>query len=291
MADVIHGNTQLANWLPTNFAPMVEGFFRRSLSLGEACYDASAWSTGGKTVTYPSPGDLTAVVISNDQTPLTEHVGTASAEAAVTINMSTQYGVPLFFTLMAMKQVSQNVDLMTEYASRGSYALMKKFENTLALIIQTATTNDVTLSATTGLVTWAKLLEGWGALGADGVAPFETTLALSGGAWGVSVADWGVNYTSAANTGTNDNFLATGRWGYIGRTPVYVSPDWENDGTAGDEAASLWAKKAVSYAIQGGIDILGPTDSILGGGKEIGLYMNWGVALAIDAGVCNFNDA
>lgn len=288
MADILHGNTQLANWLPTNFGPAVEGFFRSNLGIMTRCYDASPWATGGKTVTYPTPGALTAVA-KTTETLMTEHIGTASAETAATINMSTQYAVPLLIELITLKQLSSNMDLMMDLASRGAYALMKKFENTLALVIQTATTNDVTLG-TDNTITWAKLAEAWGKLGNYNIAPADTALGLSGPAWAVSMADWGDKYTSAADRGDSQNFLQTGNWGVIGRTPVFVTDDWESDGTTGDEAGSLWAKNAIGYAIQGGVDTLGPNPHILGGGYELGLYMNWGSVLAINAGVANFNN-
>lgn len=288
MADILHGTTQLANILPINWAPTVEGFFRASLTLSNYCYDASAWGTGGKTVSYPSPAEIVAVAKTNE-THLTEHVGSADPDAKVDIAMSTQYAVPLFFDLMAMKQVSTNTDLMIDYASRGGYGLRKKFETSLSLIIQTATTHDVSLG-TDNTVTWALLASGWGKLGNYNIAPKDTALGMSGEAWGASVSDWGSKYTSAAEIGRSDNFLQTGEWGRIGAVPVYVSDDWDGDGTTGDETASLWAKKAVSFAIQGGVDTLGPTPHILGAGYELGLYLNYGVALAIDTGVCNFNN-
>lgn len=287
MASVIHGTAQITNWKPTLFAPAVEGFMRSSLEIAGTMYDASAWSTGGGTVKYPLPGALTAQT-KTSETLLTEYVGTASAETSATINLTTQYAVPLLIELIAMDQVTQNVDLMTDLASRGGYAMRKAFETALCLLAQTATTNDVTLG-TANTITWAKLLSGWGALGNANIAPHETTLGLSGPAWALSVADWGLNYTSAAQIGGNTNFLSTGRYGQIGQTPVYVTSDWESDGTAGDEAGTLWHKHAVGWAIQGGVQVLGPTPHILGAGYTIGLYMTANGVLAINAFAANFN--
>ena len=36
--------------------------------------------------------------------------------------------------LITLKQLTTNMDLIMDLASRGGYALMKKFENTLALV-------------------------------------------------------------------------------------------------------------------------------------------------------------
>jgi len=33
MADIYHGTTQLANWLPTVFAPAMEGYFQSAKTL------------------------------------------------------------------------------------------------------------------------------------------------------------------------------------------------------------------------------------------------------------------
>lgn len=288
MASIIHGTAQTTNWIPTNFAPSVEGFMRSSLEIAGTMYDASAWSTGGGVVKYPLPGALTAQT-KTSETLLTEYTGTASAEAVATITLSTQYAVPMLIELIAMEQVTQNVDLMTDLASRGGYAMRKAFETALCLLAQTATTNDVTLS-TDNTVTWALLLSGWGKLANQNISPHETTLGMSGPAWAASVADWGTNYTSASQIGGNTNFLSTGRYGQIGQTAVYVTSDWESDGTTGDEAATLWHKHAIGWAIQGGVSVLGPTPHILGAGYTLGLYMTAAGTLAINAFAANFNN-
>lgn len=288
MANVYHGTTQVANWIPTNFAPAVEGFMRSSLDMANTMYDASAWATGGGVVKYPLPGALTAQT-KTSETLLTEYSGTGSAESVATITLSTQYAVPLFVELIAMQQVTQNVDLMMDLASRGGYAIRKAFETALALLVQTATTNDVSLT-TDNQITWALLLSGWGKLANQNIAPYETTLGLSGPAWAASVADWGTNYTSASQIGANTNFLSTGRYGQIGQTPVFVTSDWESDGTTGDEAGSLWHRHAVGWAIQGGVETLGPTPHVLGAGYTLGLYMTAAGTLAINAFAANFNN-
>lgn len=288
MANIITGTTQIAAWSPTNFGASVEGFMRSSLEIAGTMYDASAWSTGGAVVKYPLPGALTAQT-KTSETFLTEYAGTASAEAVATITLSTQYAVPLFIELIAMNQVTSNVDLMADLASRGGYAMKKAFETALCLLVQTATTHDVTLG-TDNIITWAKLTEGWGKLANANIAPYETTLGMSGPAWALSMADWGTNYTSASQIGDGTNFLSTGKYGYIAKTPVYVTSDWESDGTTGDEAATLWHKHAVGWAIQGGVETLGPTPVILGGGYSLGLYMTAAGTLAINGFAANFNN-
>ncbi len=287
MANEIHGTAQLTNWLPTNFGAAVEGFMRSKLEIAGTMYDASAWADGSSVVKYPLPGSLTAQT-KTSETLLTAYTATAAAEAVATITLSTQYAVPLLIELIAMQQVTQNVDLMADLASRGGYAMQKAFETALCLLVQTATTNDVTLG-TDNTITWAKLVEGWGKLANANIAPYETTLGMSGPAWALSLSDWGLNYTSAAQVG-KETFLSTGKYGYVAGTPVYVTSDWESDGTTGDEAATLWHKHAVGYAIQGGVSVLGPTPHILGAGYTLGLYMTAAGTLAINGFAANFNN-
>lgn len=286
MADVPIGTTQVGNWIPTNFASMIEGFVRSNLSLQNSMADKSAWSTGSGTVKFPITAALTAVA-KTSETKLTEHIS-GGVEAVGTIPMSTQYAIPLVFELIAMKQVAENIDLQMDYASRGAYALRKVFETSLVGKLMTATTNDVTL-ATANTILWSSLLKAWGKLGDLNIAPVETSVGMTGTAWGLSVADWGVNYTSASNIGNNQNFLQTGVWGKIGQSNLYVLSDWDSAATGSAENGTMWAKDAVAWAIQGGVDVLGPVPSVLYGGYELGLYMNFGSVLAVNAFAANFN--
>lgn len=287
MADVIIGTAQTANWLPTNFAPMMEGFLRSSFSLQNAMADKSAWGTNSKTVVFPITAALTAQA-KTSETKITEHIS-AGVEAVGTINMSTQYAIPLVFELMAAKQVAANIDLQMDYASRGAYALRKVFETSLVDKLMTATTNDNVLD-TANTILWTELLTSWGVLGNRNIAPNETNVGMTGTAWGLSVADWGVNYTSAANIGvTGQNFLATGNWGKIGQSPLYILSDWDATTTGSAENGSMWHRDAVAWAIQGGIDVIGPVPSVEYAGYELGLFMNFGSVLSINAFVANFN--
>jgi len=289
MADVLHGTTQFANLLPPTFGPSVEGFMRSDFGLLGATYDASRWAVGQTTsFTYPVPGKLTAVA-KTSETKLTEHIAASDPDAKATIALTTQYAVPLFFEIIALKQVYSDKDLMMEWAERGAYALMEAFETVIAGVIQSSSTNDRN-AGTNNTVTYAELVAGWGTLGALRFQPRDTSLGMSGTTWGLSVADWGTKYTSASERGDTRNFLQTGEWGQIGATKVFVSPDWAATSSAGIECATLFTKNSVGWAMQGSVDTLGPTPDVLGGGYEIGLYRNGGAVLAIGAQTVNWNN-
>lgn len=288
MADVLHGLTQFADLIPENFAPAVEGFFRSQLRLLSYAYDASAWGNGGGTITYPIQTMLPPVS-KVSETPLTEHVAMADPDRKATIDLSTQFAIPLFFELIAMKQVILNPGLLMNYSENGGYALRKEFETLIASTIQSATINDRD-AGTNNTLTWAEVLLGWGKMGQQNIAPYQTVLGMSGATWGNSVNSWGRNYTSAGERGDAANFLATGEWGHLGQTPVNVLSDWAETDSAGIECASLWTKNAVGYGIQGGVDVLGPSPAHLKVGIELTLAMNGGTKLAVDEFVVNWNN-
>lgn len=283
MADVYHGTTQLANWLPTVFAPAMEGYFQSAKTLSNYCTDySSLLAPGAKAVSVPLIGVRTADTYTSEDTAL-EYTG-SSAESVGTITVNTTSAEAFLFEDIA--QLQTNLDLMNTYAMDSSYVLLKAFEAYLAGVIQTATTNNVTL-ATDNTLLWTDVLIAYRKLKIAGVDIKQCAFGMSPESFEKSVASWGTKYTSAAELG-NQSFVASGAEGVLLGMPIYVSDDWDGDGGTGDMTATIWHPRAVGYAIQGGIRVKGPVPVPTRVGDGIGYAMHYGATKMIDTGIVNF---
>ena len=129
------------------------------------------------------------------------------------------------------------------------YALAKKVENYLALLVQGATGNDVSLSSdntfTTALIRSGlqKLLDA-GHDYTDGEHYFYCSPAAY-----MSLLSLG-DFTEAQKRGDAENPLASGRIINAYGLEVYASTDWDDDGGSGDETATIFNKNSVYFAQQ-----------------------------------------
>jgi len=291
MADIFHGTAQLANWLPTVFAPVADGYFKAGLGITNYCTNySSALAPGAKAVTIPLIGARTADSKSTETA--VEWTGFASAETAATIT-ANQQAIEAFL-IEKISELETNVPLMQTYARDSAYVLAKHMENYIAAsIIQSATTNDVTLG-TDNTITYAKLLEAQRQLNIDNVKLRECAFGMSPEAFEISVIEWNTNsgalYTSAAVMGER-GFAATGAEGMILGAMIYVSDDWDGDGTTGDETASIWHPKAVGYVMAGGGPVtIGPSAQPLHGAEGFAVTLVYGATKMLDSGIANFNN-
>jgi hypothetical protein len=245
---------------------------------------------GAKAVTVPLVGLRTADSKTTEQ--VLEWNGLASAESAGTITLSSHAADPILIEDIA--QLQTNFDLFTTFARAGAYAVRAAVETTLADLIQSATTNTVSLAnAADNTITYAHLLAAGRMLNIQNVRMNECTLAMSPEAFEKSVAEWNTNggglYTSAAVMGS-ETFAATGAEGKILGMPVYVSNDWDGTGGTGEETASIWHPNAVGFASNGGLRTKGPVPVPLHIADGFVLHMIYGSAKLIDAGIVNFNN-
>jgi hypothetical protein len=289
MADVLHGTTQLANWLATVFAPATTGYFRNGLSVANYCTDYSArLPQGAKAVAIPLVAERTADSFTSEGSAV-EYTGHSSAESAGTITVNQQKVEVFLFEDLAQLQSSPEV--WGTYAEDSAYILRKAFQNYLVdSIITSATTNDVTLG-TNNTVTFAKLQEGIGALLTDNVDVSACAFGCNATAWALSTADWGDKYFSVAYTG-KETMAKNGMIGQILGIPVIVSGDWSAAAGVTVEAASLWHPRAVGYCIQGGgVRVKIGTQPTKGLADTVGYGLFFGATKLIDAGIANFNQA
>ena len=153
--------------------------------------------------------------------------------------------------------VQSSYDLFNLYTEAMGYSLAKKVENKIATLIQSATTNDVTLTvdnqwgstATTGAGS-DHLRTGMANLWSQGIdtASGQCYLYASPGAYKNLLAlD---EFASAMKRGDDQNPYVTGALGMVYGMPVFVSKDWDDGSTTGAETASIFTKNAVAVAIQ-----------------------------------------
>ena len=190
-----------------------------------------------------------------------ETAAAKSADTAVTYSAQTDGEVSISIDQHAYEakriedivRVQGSYDLFSLYAKSMGYALSKKIENYLAVLIQTATANDVTLSTdntfTTALVRSGlqKLLD----VNVD-YTNGETHFYASPAGY-MSLMSLGEfsdfqERGPEANGGAGPN--VTGQLGAIYGMPVYTSVDWDDDGGTGDESASIFTKESVMFAMQ-----------------------------------------
>jgi len=150
-------------------------------------------------------------------------------------------------------RVQGSYDLFSLYAKSMGYALSKKIENYLALLIQSATANDVTLAADNTFTTaevrsgLQKLLD----VNVDYTNGETHLYASPAGYMGLmSLGEFSDFQERGPEAGGGAGPNITGQLGSIYGMPVYTSTDWDDDGGTGDETASIFTKESVMFAMQ-----------------------------------------
>ena len=190
-----------------------------------------------------------------------ETAAAKSADTAVTYSAQTDGEVSISIDQHAYEakriedivRVQGSYDLFSLYAKSMGYALSKKIENHLALLIQTATANDVTLSAdntfTTALVRSGlqKMLD----VNVDYTNGETHFYASPAGYMSLmSLGEFSDFQERGPEAGGGAGPNITGQLGSIYGMPVYTSVDWDDDGGTGDESASIFTKESVMFAMQ-----------------------------------------
>ena len=188
-----------------------------------------------------------------------ETAGTLSSGSAVTFGANTDGEVQISMDSHIVEgkrigdlvRVQSSYDLFNLYSRSMGYAVAKKIENVLALLMQTATANDVSLG-TDNTFTTAKVREGLQKLLDAGVdyTNGDTFFYASPAAY-MSLASLGefMDYEKRGpEAGGNAN--VNGMVKQIYGMETYSSVDWDDDGGSGDETASIFTRDAILYAEQ-----------------------------------------
>jgi hypothetical protein len=244
MADGNVTITTAANFIPEMWRDAILDYAERKFQMRNQVLDFSSMlSSGGDILNIPKVTEETAAA--------------KSANTAVTYTNNTDGVIQLAVDqhhyeakrIEDIVRVQESADLFNAYAQSMGYALAKKVENYLALLVQGATGNDVALSTdntfTTALIRSGlqKLLDA-GYDYTDGEHYFYCSPAAY-----MSLLSLG-DFTEAQKRGDAENPLASGRIINAYGLEVYASTDWDDDGGSGDETATIFNKNSVYFAQQ-----------------------------------------
>ena len=244
MADGNVTITTAANFIPEMWRDAILDYAERKFQMRNQVLDFSSMlSSGGDILNIPKVTEETAAA--------------KSANTAVTYTNNTDGVIQLAVDqhhyeakrIEDIVRVQESADLFNAYAQSMGYALAKKVENYLALLVQGATGNDVSLSTdntfTTALIRSGlqKLLDA-GHDYTDGEHYFYCSPAAY-----MSLLSLG-DFTEAQKRGDAENPLASGRIINAYGLEVYPSTDWDDDGGSGDETATIFNKNSVYFAQQ-----------------------------------------
>ena len=244
MADGNVTITTAANFIPEMWRDAILDYAERKFQMRNQVLDFSSMlSSGGDILNIPKVTEEEAVA--------------KAANTAVTYTNNTDGVIQLAVDqhhyeakrIEDIVRVQESADLFNAYAQSMGYALAKKVENYLALLVQGATGNDVSLSSdntfTTALIRSGlqKLLDA-GHDYTDGEHYFYCSPAAY-----MSLLSLG-DFTEAQKRGDAENPLASGRIINAYGLEVYASTDWDDDGGSGDETATIFNKNSVYFAQQ-----------------------------------------
>ena len=289
MADGNVTITTAASFIPEMWRDAILDYAERKFQMRNQVLDFSSMLAGG--------GDILNIPKVTEETAASKSAGTA-----VTYTNNTDGVIQLAVDqhhyeakrIEDIVRVQESADLFNAYAQSMGYALAKKVENYLALLVQGATGNDVSLSSdntfTTALIRSGlqKLLDA-GHDYTDGEHYFYCSPAAY-----MSLLSLG-DFTEAQKRGDAENPLASGRIINAYGLEVYASTDWDDDGGSGDETATIFNKNSVYFAqqlaprVQSSYDIAHLATSVVAD-------VLFGAALSHAAsstsmGIVNFNNA
>jgi hypothetical protein len=244
MADGNVTITTAASFIPEMWRDAILDYAERKFQMRNQVLDFSSMLAGG--------GDILNIPKVTEETAASKSAGTA-----VTYTNNTDGVIQLAVDqhhyeakrIEDIVRVQESADLFNAYAQSMGYALAKKVENYLALLVQGATGNDVSLSSdntfTTALIRSGlqKLLDA-GHDYTDGEHYFYCSPAAY-----MSLLSLG-DFTEAQKRGDAENPLASGRIINAYGLEVYASTDWDDDGGSGDETATIFNKNSVYFAQQ-----------------------------------------
>lgn len=236
--------TTAASFIPEMWRDAILDYAERKFQLKNQVQDFSSMLSGG--------GDILNIPKVAEETAASK-----SADTAVTYSANTDGKIQLAVDqhhyeakrIEDIVKVQESADLFNAYAQSMGYALAKKVENYLAVLIQTGTGNDVALATdnvfTTTLVRSGlqKMLDA-GFDYTDG----DTYMYASPAAY-MSLLSLG-EFSEAQKRGDDENPNVSGKIIQAYGMSLFPSVDWDDDGGTGDETASIFKRESVYFAQQ-----------------------------------------
>ncbi len=239
--------TTAAVFIPEFWRDGILNYAERSFRLKNQITDLSSeLSDGGNIINTPRVTEETAVSKTAGQNVI--FTANTDGETVLTVNQHF-YSAKIIEDVV---RVQESAALFGLYASSMGYAMAKKIENFIALLIQSSTANDTALS-TDNTMTAALLRSGIKKLydlGVDTTMPGRGVQLYGGPATYLSILglDQFVSWEKIGPTEASGN--KTGIVGEVYGIPTSQSTDWDEDGGTGDEVASIFTKESVWYAEQ-----------------------------------------
>jgi len=235
--------TSAAAFIPELWQDAILDYAERRFSLKNKVTDMSSLlSKGGNTINIPRVDEDTAAAKVAD----TAVVYTKNTDGSTALVVDQHFYEAKRIEDIVL--VQESADLFNMYTRAMGYALAKKVENYLAVdIIQDVSAHDVTLGSDNTL-TSAKIREGTQALMDIGVDYTQDTFFYCSPAAYNSL--FALSEFSLSNEAGRASAHVTGSQGMIMGMPVSYSVDWDDDGDAGDETASIFTRESVLFAMQ-----------------------------------------
>jgi hypothetical protein len=233
-----------AVFIPELWSNAILDYAERTFQLRNQVSDFSSLvAQGGDTLHIPKVTEETATAKSAD----TAVTYSANTDGECTISVDQHHYEAKRIEDIVM--VQESADLFNMYTRSMGYAIAKKVENYLAVdILQSATGNDTTLSTDNQLT--ASLLRSGLVKLLDANFDYtdgDTYLYASPEVYSYLLGlDEFVHFDKRGDEAGQ----VKGKVGDVYGMPVIVSTDWDDDGGAGDETATIFNREAVYFAMQ-----------------------------------------
>lgn len=233
-----------AKFIPELWSNAILDYAERTFQLRNQVSDFSSLvAQGGDTLHIPKVTEETATAKSAD----TAVTYSANTDGECTISVDQHHYEAKRIEDIVM--VQESADLFNMYTRSMGYAIAKKVENYLAVdILQSATGNDTTLSTDNQLT--ASLLRSGLVKLLDANFDYtdgDTYLYASPEVYSYLLGlDEFVHFDKRGDEAGQ----VKGKVGDVYGMPVIVSTDWDDDGGAGDETATIFNREAVYFAMQ-----------------------------------------
>ena len=243
MADGNVTTTTAAKFIPELWRDAILDYAERKFELRNQVMDFSSELPSGDVLHIPKVSEETAA--SKDANTAVTYTNNTDSEVTITVDQH-HYEAKRIEDIV---RVQESANLFGAYAQSMGYALAKKVENFLALLIQSGTGNDVSLSNDNTITSellrsgLQKLLDA-GFDYADGETYLYASPAAYMGLLGLQ------DFFDSSRRGDEQNPNVSGGVGMIYGMPTFISTDWDDDGGSGDETASIFKKESVYMAMQ-----------------------------------------
>ena len=243
MADGNVTTTTAAVFIPELWRDAILDYAERKFELRNQVMDFSSELPSGDVLHIPKVSEETAAAKSAGSA--VTYQNNTDSEVTITVDQH-HYEAKRIEDIV---RVQESANLFGAYAQSMGYALAKKVENFLALLIQSGTGNDVSLSNDNTITSellrsgLQKLLDA-GFDYADGETYLYASPAAYMGLLGLQ------DFFDSSRRGDEQNPNVSGGVGMIYGMPTFISTDWDDDGGSGDETASIFKKESVYMAMQ-----------------------------------------